>query len=226
VTTVAEKIANRAYWVVRIRPAEFINDRVPFKELEPIISRCAVTIRGWDVPHVDVHELIESHEDFIAQSFDWEHHVETWRFYQSGQFVMRKGMRLAWRSQSGWFKDSQIPDHDVVGISDTVGHFAEVFELAARLAVTPAGGEEMVIEASARNLADHHLYLDSPGRATLYGDYVTHIEDFGGPVRVHREYLVANKDELALDAAEALLSRFSGFSPSRDVLRSLRDEFR
>jgi hypothetical protein len=225
VNAIAEKIATRAHWAVRIRPADFVRDRIAFEDLEPILSRCAVMIRGWDVPHIDVNEVIERHEDFIAQSFDWEHHIETWRFYQSGQFVLRKGMRLAWRDQSDWFDDSRIPDHDVVGIGDAVGHFFEVYELAARLAVTPAGGEEMVVEASARNLAGHRLFLDSPGRASLHQDYITHVQDFGDPVRLSREELVAREDELAMDAAEALLQRF-GFSPSREILRSLREEFR
>lgn len=222
---VAEKIAERAYWAVRIRPVDFLQDRISFEALEPVISRCSVTIRGWDVPHVDVNEPIERHEHFIAQSTDWEHHVEAWQFHQSGQFVMRKGMRLAWRDQTDWFADSRIPDYDVVGIADAVGHFFEVYELAARLAVTPAGGDEMVVAASARNLAGHRLFLDSPGRAPLSQEYVTQVRDFGEPIRLGREDLVANKDDLALDAAEALFQRF-GFSPSRDVLRSVREQFR
>ena len=104
------------------------------------------------------------------------------------------------------------------------GVFFEVNELAARLAVTAAGAEEMVVEASARNLVGHHLYLDSPAGAPLSQAYVTHVDAFGDPVQVSREDLVAHMDDLVVDAASALLQRF-GFAPSREVLRSVRDEF-
>ena len=172
-----DKIRSRGYWQVVIRPHEFDEQRIAdIFALYPILERCSVQLRGWNYPHL--HRSVQFHidTDWIGQEFQWEHYLELWRFYQSGQFIHIAGIRSDWRDQSdiwppatnGWLPGS------VLGIGDTVFGFTEIFEFAARLAFTDASDDFMHISVTLKGLKDRRLQDDSPasgeGRYAVSGD--------------------------------------------------------
>src|SRR5438552_1376329 len=99
-----EEIRKRGFWEVTIRPATFRERRIDnIMDLSDIVRRAAVSWRGWDFPHVDRREGAEIHEDFIAQPTRFEHLVEVWRLYQSGQFFHLSGISDDWRDRSSFW---------------------------------------------------------------------------------------------------------------------------
>jgi hypothetical protein len=55
------------------------------KRLRELIAETAVQLRGWDLPHA---RGIENAQGYVFNAVDWGMHLEFWRFYKSGQFVM------------------------------------------------------------------------------------------------------------------------------------------
>lgn len=218
------KIRERGHWWVRIRPSEFVEDRVPsITSLYPILQRCSVQLRGWDFPHL-AREDPKLQLDYIEQADEWGEHIEYWRFYKSGQFVDRLALRIDWMDEAAldptppeWRPGAELR------VMDAVFSWTEVFEFAARLAVTEAGGESVRVEILLRGLRGRSLKVEDPRRGGFSDRYTASIEAFPFEKEVPREELVANSRHLALEAA-ADLFRYFGWEPSLDALRGIQDE--
>ena len=127
-----EKITSRGYWRVVIRPTEFSAERVKdIAALGPLVAANVVSLRGWNFPHV-ARTGSSIGPDFIENQSEWNGYLEVWRFFQSGQFYVLRGMRSDW----------MLEDHGkLLWTVHALYTFTEIFEFAARLATTAAGGE-------------------------------------------------------------------------------------
>jgi len=167
--------------------------------------------------HIDI--------DWIGQEFEWQHYISSWRFYQSGQFTHISGMPVDWRDQSHfWPADEQWRPGAWLGVGDTIFTLTEVFEFAARLALSDAGDEQMHISVTVGNLRERLLYVDTQGRwPFIYRPYQASIEKFPYSVELTRSDLVAEPRDLALQAAIELFKRF-GWDTTIDILRDWQSE--
>lgn len=220
-----EEIRERGHWLVTIRPAKHTSSRVPFEDLEPILNRVRVSLRGWDFPHISSRTPILYGTYHIAQSSRYQHHVEHWRFYDSGQFLHLAGFGEDWRDQSSLYPppDPSWKPGASLGISDTLFRYTEVLELASRLAVTPAGESQMNVVVTANGLRDRHLFVDDPARAPLHADYSASGADFTDNRVIERTALVGEAWEIAIDYAYQLFLRF-GWKADRDTLREAQSQ--
>lgn len=103
-TGITDKIKTQGYWRVVIRPADHQTKRVPqISDLFTIVQQASVQIRGWDFPHIDHNSREQRGETWVGQDFEWEHHLERWRIYQSGQFIYLGAFTVDWhKSTANW----------------------------------------------------------------------------------------------------------------------------
>lgn len=224
-SAIVTKIRTRGFWRVVIRPSTFVPDRVRYEALEEIMRRAAVRLRGWDFPHFDKGGLAYG-MDFVGSETDWQHHLESWKFFQTGQFVFLGGMKLDWRDQSTL--SDPLPGfaaRRVLGVIESLWTITEVFELAARLATTPAGAEEIVVRVELGDLMGRELFVDEPRRMPLQQTCIANIESFAKDFTVSPEALLASADELAVAAAQEVFVRF-GWRADAEALRSSQAELR
>lgn len=224
-TTLAEKIRTRGYWRFVLRPADFDPERVAYAELEHLLRRAAVSLRGWDFPHFNREGLVRG-QDFVGSETDWDHHVESWRFYQSGQLVFLGGMKLDWADQSSWGAPEWIPtDHPLLGVVESLWTLTEAFELAARLSTTKAGSDSLVIEVEAGCLKGRELFVDDQRRGALLHSHIATLDTFTKQHELDRDELLADVDGAARAAARDLFARF-GWSAPDESLQSGQAELR
>jgi hypothetical protein len=222
-----KKIQGRGYWHVVIRPGTFVEKRVQnISHLIPILEKTRVSLRGWDFPHVDDRTDLLIGLDYVERSFEWERFLEVLRFYQSGQFVHISGVTEDWISQSSWAN----PPEDwkpgkVLNVVDTVFHFTEIFEFAARLAMTEAGDEQMHIEIKLGNLQGRKLWINSEKRMGFRWDKKASIPEFPYSLDIPRTKLLSQPKDLALTPAIELFRRFN-WEPDVENLRSMQAELR
>lgn len=227
-STLLQEIKSRGYWQVIIRPCTFVQYRVPeISALYPILQKTSVGSRGWSFPQVrDPHTELHIDIDWVGQEGHWGHHLEVWRFYQSGQFVDFSGMRYDWLDISKSLPSGQSWKPGVFwGIGDAVFRFTEIFEFAARLALTEAGDEQMHIEVTVSGLQGRVLWVDSPNRFPMPRDYRASIKEFPYIVELPRTELIAAPRELALKPAMELFQRFN-WNPPRELLQGVQEELR
>lgn len=165
-------------------------------------------------------------QDWIDQESEWNDYLEYWRFYQSGQFIDFRGVKEDWRDRTrlsplpqGWQPGQRLP------ITNTVFHFTEIFEFAARLALTEAYAvhNRVYLEISLRGLEGRRLYSDDPKRSLSFGLRPAAIEEYTGSLDLSRIELVAHAHKFALQAAEELFALFD-WQPVPGVLRDIQAE--
>ena len=218
-TEITEKIRSRGHWDIVIRPATFLDDRLPYEELDEILSPIQVRMRGWPVPYVDHDrkELMRG-EDWVGQDIDASvvDMFEAWRFFMSGQFTHLRAISADWREGSDRTRIPQGVD-SVIEIWEIVFYLTEIFELAARLALGPAGDETMVVSVTLNGLAGRGLVVGQANRVEFFQPRLSHVESFSRDVELSREKLVGEGRVAALETAREFLLRF-GWKPSLDQL--------
>ncbi len=110
-------------------------------------------------------------------------------------------------------------------IGNTLFRFTEIFEFAARLAMTQAGNDIIRVEITVRNLEGRKLWVDSSSRMPIRYDYVASISEFPYQIELSRTELITAPRELALKPTTELFRRFS-WDPSQDVLRDQQKKLR
>ncbi len=157
-----EDIKSRGYWRVVIRPVSFNGQRVQdLSALFPMVQGASVQLRGWDFPHVSRKDDPVVGLNWVSQDTRWEHNLEAWRIYQSGQFAHIAAFWDDWRDHSKWWAPEEgWKPSQRLGIGDTLFRFTEIFEFAARLSSTEAGDDAMHISVTLFNLRDRFLYVD------------------------------------------------------------------
>src|SRR5690242_8088270 len=103
---ILEMIRTRGHWELIARPAAFPGQPIDRRVLLGLVERCQVRLRGWYFPHVDHHEQGVVMKDWVGQAHQFEHSIEHWRMYTSGQFVSVCGIPHEWRDESGFWPAS------------------------------------------------------------------------------------------------------------------------
>ncbi|RIK10617.1 MAG: hypothetical protein DCC49_02890 [Acidobacteria bacterium] len=225
VDDLAERIRSRGHWHVVIRPTKFDKERVRYADLERVIGETRVSVRGWDLPHVDDPSPIERGENWVGRHVEFDYHLEVWRLYQSGQFVHLNCLREDWRDESSLYPaDADWQLGGRLGVGDALYTLGEYFEFAARLALSDAGDSLMAVRIRLHNLQDRQLWVEDPMRSGFLKPQVTKMDEFALSRDLPREELVAKPRELATEAARELFARFGWDAPLdtlRDHLESL-----
>lgn len=214
-----EKIRSQAHWIITIRPATFIAERVPYADLSEIIPAVEVRFRGWPVPLVNYYRHNVLHgDDWVGQDIDADvvSMYEAWRFFMSGQFAHLRSISADWRTAS---EATAVPigGGSPIEVWEILFYLTEVFELAARLALGPAGDDVMVIEATLENIENHVLVVGQRGRLEFSTRYAANVPSLSREVELPRENLIADGRLAAAVMAREFFLRF-GWKPSVDQL--------
>ena len=221
--TVLDKIRTRGFWRVVIRPSSFEKNHIPnYADLFPIIQKNSVRLRGWDYPHIDRQNPPRNDNDSVGQEYAWDTHLEVWRFFKSGLFVHYFAIFGEWRDQSKlWPADPEWKEGRDFGYVSAVYSLVEIFEFAARLALSPAGAEIMRVDIDIHGLKGRTL-ASSDQTILLWGEHRTDTSEWNYFREYSRTDLIARPRELAAEAARDLFARF-GLNISPEVVTRIQE---
>ena len=212
-----EKIRSRGYWKVVIHPGDYVENRVKkIDDLYPILQRTSARTRIWDFPHLDAYGEPRVDSGWIEQEYDRWGQPEIWRFRQDGQFVDFAGIHYDWYDWPGASYRAQGPSGQLK-VWETLVRFTEIFQLAARLSRTDAGGFFMRIEASLNNLAERELCFENviDGPFPVPQEFKATVESVPYSLDVSQLELITDTHKLALKPAAELFRRFGWEPPQR-----------
>lgn len=224
-TEILNKATSSGFWRIVVRPLDFSRRRVDnIAALPKLMRDAAVSYRGWPYPSVLDREPPAIGDDWIGFEIDSRIHVESWRLFQSGQFLQVMGFWEDWYGQD-MLLTGIPPQGQTLGIDLTVGTMTELFQFAANLAGTTAGGDTMVIEIDAHGLAGRHLTFPR-GRDDVMDRRPATLDHLAlDPVVVDRRSLVTNPDDYAARSAREVFRRFgwdANLSELSAIQRGLR----
>lgn len=220
------KLRERGHFEVVVRPAVYKPDRIDRSStLISIVDGAKVSLNGWYFPYVST-STEESKPvvfpEFAGEAFQFQHSIEVWRLYRTGQFFAAQGLAYEWRDESGrWPPKGDWQPNKHLGVGGTVDLMTWVFEFAARLSLTPAGDEQMVIEMQLGKMAERALTTDRPNRAPMFGNYKCSTHVIPLSLRVRRDELVARPRDFALDWAGRVFDLFQ-WRPPEQLLRDIQ----
>ncbi len=173
-TTTVEKVKTRGHWDIRVRPETHNANRIQqLADIERAVRDSVVSLRGWDFPHFDPRDCPTRSANYIEQATDWEHFVELWRAYKSGQFVSINALSEDWRDQSyGWRAPEGWQYGKTLSVDDAVFRLLEIYEFAARWSKALSIQESLVIECALRGIQNRSLQLNhgrSPSLSSILG---------------------------------------------------------
>jgi hypothetical protein len=206
---ILDKIRTRGHWRVVIRPTTFEEKHIPnYSDLFSIVERNSVRLRGWDYPHIDYQSAPLRGGDWVGQEFDCQDEIEIWRFHMSGQFVHFFTIWGDWRDHSThWPAEPEWKPGRFIYYVPTVFSFVEIFEFAARLALSPAGAAFMRVDIQLHGLQGRQL-VSTDIMVPLSGVHGTQMLEWNHRWEGAQTDLIARPCELAAEAARDLFARF------------------
>lgn len=215
---VTNKIKSRGYWRVEIRPTSFEKLRIrTFSQARELVQSCIVLWRGWDYPHWNARTVRNMH-DWVESWEDWEHEIEYWRFYRSGQFVHLFALREAYRNILPKRYPPRPPRTGYVSFLSTTYQVTEILEFAARLANKGILRPSAFISIGLHNIKDHELASFSASRFLPDGYVYTTDDPIIIEEEVPQQKLATNPDDLALNFITEIFERFNWDNPPRNML--------
>ena len=221
-SAIVDKIISRGHWDVSIAPENFEPERVPYGELEEVLRRSVVSLRGWPVPFIDHQVQVTRREKWIGQDVDAPtvQMYEAWRFFQSGRFNHLRSVSADWR-RGREATLTPVSAESVIEVWEILYYLTEVVELASKLSLTQAGDDRMDITAILRKLQKRALVLGFSDRPPWPWEYVADVKSLKVRRVVGREQLISDGHRLAAEMAREVFFRF-GWKPAIDQLAGLQ----
>lgn len=213
-----QKIKQKGYWKVIIRPTEFKQKNISgLDECKKIIEASVVSLRGWNYPHIDKNGITISGNDSIESYCDSDFigHLEYWRFYQSGQFIhyfsMREDYCIDEKEMQRIKYQGDIESSKLLSIISTLYSVTEIFEFAQRLAVKDILGSLIEISIELADVEGRELFFWDSFSRYLNRNYTCTFRDENIAEKriVPKEELIANSDKIALTVYMEILKKFN-----------------
>lgn len=216
---ILDKINSRGYWRVVIRPNEYNEERLSnLKQISEIVHSSVLHLRGWDYPHIETKNLTNG-QNYLQSFVDFSTYKEFWRFYQSGQFVHRFGMREDWQQDHVSLLGQKTNPLTFKGLEiiEILYNSTEIIEFASRLAAKGIYGKAVKIEISLHDLKDRKLFFWNRSRY-LSREYICSITELKWEKSINTEELIGNSQDIAMDVLMYILERFNWY-PSIDIFK-------
>jgi hypothetical protein len=221
---ILEEIRSRGHWDVRIRPAIFQPTRLPLSELRQVLIDARVNYRGWELPYV-IAGVPEIGTDWISLETQQQNGLQSWRFFQSGQFAAALGFLDDWNEKLPYDRYAEETKGKLLSILDVVFSLTEIFGLAGRLTTSDVYRDErsVVIDLTLHGLQKRQLYGRGIHQISSFSGYTTAAKEITYTVTLPKEEIIANPQELACKTAQYIFERF-GWNPSDQLLATMQSE--
>lgn len=217
-----DEIQSVGHWRVNLRPLVQLEQPLSFQQCSDLVRDNAVSIRGWDYPHISHRQDNEGGwlrgDNFHENWCDWWGHREFWRMYKSGQFLSYNALR-----EDTSEEEQRGRRRGTLDILSAIYSMTEFIEFAHRLHVAGPYRDGVVIVIALRNTAGRHLEV-GPTRMSFFDRKETGAEN----INLERTLEVPQiRDEHQAIAVNLLLELFDffGWNPSREQIAADQAKF-
>jgi hypothetical protein len=213
-----EKIEKVGHWRVNFRPAIPLSQTLSFEQCLKFVHDNAVSIRGWDYPHISNRQDDEGGysrgDTFYENWCEWWGFYEFWRMYKSGQFLSYNALREDTKEEGR---------HGTLGIINTIYTVTEFIEFAHRLYSSGLYKGGLNISIELRNTKGRFLDV-GPSRMPFFDRKESSAET----IKLEKTVSVAQMNDayqsVAIDLLLELFDYF-GWNPSREQIASDQARF-
>lgn len=217
-TGLLERIKKAGHWRVNFRPLAPLDPQLTFQQCFELVRDNAVSIRGWDFPHVSRRQDEEGGwsrgETFHENWCDWYGFYEFWRMYKSSQFLSYNALREDTK------EEGRVGTLNIIG---TVYSITEFVEFANRLYKAGLYPEGINVSIELRNSANRSLEV-GPMRMPFLDRKSTSAQT----IRLERNLNAKRiREDHLSEAVDIILELFDyfGWNPTREQIAADQDRF-
>lgn len=213
-----ETIKSRGYYILNFRPTEYngvlIDD---VKKLKPMVTSAQVSLRGWSFPVIPPYTKewadIYVSGNKIEAWCTTDYMLETWRYYQSGQFIDIKSIEEDWFKESGFLSGSpraKVEPSQFFDAINLIYETTEYFIFFANLTRSEQLGstDTFEIDITLNGIKNRKLTTFDPSRFPL-DDYYCRVEELKWHKVVNKEELQENHIAIALEFIMYVYANFN-----------------
>jgi len=224
--SILEKIKQRGYWKVKIRPLEYPKQKIgSLSILKEIIKQSQVSYRGWPFPLV---KEIVSGENYIWDGADWQNHIEYWRLYQSAQYLHYFSMREDWEDLVEHFFGGKIANPRKPGsnleIISSLYTITEIFEFTSQLIKKAPFESGIKISIDLVGTNNRMLFFYDI-RRSLNGDYICKIPNIIYEKEFSFDDFRINSKKYAIECCVYIFEKFNWDKIPSDFLVDEQKKF-
>ena len=206
---ILDKIHSKGYWRIIIRPTIFEKENLSsLTQCKKIIEEAVVLFRGWDYPHFDS-SYINNKIDGIELSREFMHHIEYWKFFQSGQFVHHFACYEDFIEEprmNGLHID--ISKRKYLSILSTLYTLTEIFQFTSRLISKDIFKPGVELTIGLHGMQDRQLFFWEPGRH-LRGIYKSTVPNIVFNKTYNCDKILESTSEIAMEVTIWIFERFN-----------------
>ncbi len=213
-----DRIHERGYWRVVIRPTIFEERRIStLDECWRLIESAQVNLRGYlDYPRMPHTRMVGT--DWI-EGGAFPDGLESWRFYQSGQFIHHFFVSEDWLLDDGRTEESKreqfLAGDRWLNVYNALYSCTEILRFAGRLAYRDVLEPAAIVRIELHRMKGRRLV--APQDEAPLDQFVSQQDPICWELGTIPAHLIAAAPQLAVDAAMSLFKRF-GWKPSRRLL--------
>lgn len=221
---IVKKIKSRGYWKVYIRPFVYDQDRIHnLNDCKNIVSQNAIRLRGWPFPFVaranDETSNILPGDHYYESWIDWDIHKETWRFYQSAQFITLRGLWEDWYKERGDINyNDNLGEINRLGVFNTLYFLTELFEFLNRLVSIDIYRDKIFVSIELGNIRERELWIDDPNAVPFMEIRRTGATSIKFDRPFSDNEIKENARDVAIEASIYFFQRFD-WNPKSEILR-------
>lgn len=217
-----KKIDNLGNIKVIFEPRTYDQDRIQKKDLQDILEKSSVSLRGWSFPHIPIQDREDTQrpssigngvEFYVA----WQDMLEIFRFYQSGQFLAKFAMR---EDTLGEVHGKKIDAGRYLDFLSLIYRVTEITLFIKNLIEnTNIEGGTLTIEL--HNVKDREIEsLFSHNIFPLHGNYKSRMSDTIHLQSFDREKILTDPLEIARNFIKDIFYDFNWKSYSEQMIRT------
>ena len=215
------KLRELPHWVVALRPTSYSKKRIPeLGELQRLVRASAVSLRGWNFPHINEGYVTNFSDGFQAVT-DWKdspfgRHVEGFRAYRSGLFVWGSDL---WEENASEYRNRSVLSFlgVIYGVTEWMTFAQRYYE--AFLPIEAAIRVEMTLTGTMnRSLIATYPAVPMPL------DFTARIDTVSANEQVEMTELRSDTQGVARKLIKDIFELFNWNNPREDVLQGWQRE--
>lgn len=206
---------------VIFEPKIYNETLIPKKELQNILEKSKVSLRGWSFPHIPIEDREDGKRPYslgngVEFYTSWQGIIETSRFYQSGQFISKFALR---EDTLGELYGRPLEAGKYLDFLGLIYKITEITLFVKNL-IENANIEEGNLIIEINNTRDRELEsIFSQTILSFNGGYICRMNKVTVPCKIDKEKIMTNHLEVSREIIKSIFDDFNWKNYSEQMIQ-------
>lgn len=224
---IQNKLESVGHIKVVFEPDIYLEDRIPKRRLEDVLNEAAVSLRGWNYPHIPIQDKETSKRPYSIGSAvefytHWDKFIEIFRLYQSGQFLAKTSL---FEDTLGQLRGKDLPPGKYLDFLGLIYRITEINLFISNLiTATDIQGGRLFITISKTRDRELESIFDN-NIMSFMGGYVCRMNEVEVQENFDREKILNQPLIVAREIIKKIFEDFNWKNYSETMIQTHQENF-